>query len=219
MQREIRICGITGACALVFVAAPVTRAQNFYLNVDAGAALAERVEVREFIVRTPNTELKLDPGARISVAGGYNFNEFIGAQLETGFMANEVRRVSGGGDVDATLSHVPLLADIVLRYDQPDCRWAPFVGAGAGGDVSVVDLDHVRTPGGFVVDGTGSDVVFAWQAFAGARYQFNDRMSLGGVYKFYSADGASWDVERAPGNIESGTARVHSFSIDFNLRF
>jgi len=219
MKTKFRFLGLAAGCSLISLASPTgARAQNFYFNADAGVALADNVELRQFVFRTPHAEIKLDPGARVSVAGGYNFNDYLGAQLETGFIANEVKSVSGAGSIDASLGHVPMLADIVLRYDRPENRWMAFAGAGAGGDVSIIDLDHVRA-GGFVVDGTGSDVVFAWQAFAGARYRLNDRMSIGGSYKFYSSSSATWDVENTRGDIRAGTARVHSFGVDFNWRF
>jgi len=61
--------------------------------------------------------------------------------------------------------------------------------------------------------------VFAWQAFAGARYKFNRNMSIGAAYKFFWADEANWDVEHTSGDIKSGSAQTHSFVVDFNLKF
>jgi opacity protein-like surface antigen len=193
--------------------------QNFYLNADLGTSLADDVSIRRFVVPTPGTKFELDPGMHLAVAGGYNFNDYVGAQLETGWIFNEVDNVNGGGSVDASLGHVPMLANVVFRYDQADFPVVPYIGAGAGGDISVINLDHVFAPNGTMVDGAGSDLVFAWQIFAGARYKLNDNMSIGAGYKFFSADGASWDVRHTSGDIQSGTARVHSFGVDFNMKF
>jgi opacity protein-like surface antigen len=112
-----------------------------------------------------------------------------------------------------------MLVDVVFRYDKPQSKWVPYAGAGAGGDASIIELDHIRAPNGTVVDGDGSTVVFAWQLFAGVRYKFNDMMSIGAGYKYYSVDGASWDVSHTSGDIESGTARIHSVGVNFNMKF
>lgn len=197
----------------------VARGQNFYLTADAGVALAQDVSIDRFLVPTRGAKVELDPGVRLSVAGGYNFNNYIGAQIETGIIYNEVDRVQHGGSMDASLGHVPLLADIVLRCDRPESKWVHYLGAGLGGDVSIISVDHVRAPNGVIVDGDGSTVVFAWQAFTGVRYKLAENLSVGGAYKFFWADGASWDVRNARGDIESDTAGVHSFLVDFTFTF
>lgn len=216
MQNTIRSFAVVAGCCLGWLVLPnVGRGQNFYFDAQAGVSLADDLKLSRFVAATPGSKLKLDPGPRLSVAGGYHFNDYIGAQLETGFIANEVEDSDG----DLVISHVPILADVVLRYDKPDCNWVPYAGAGAGGAVSIITLDHVRGPTGGVVDGTGSTVVFAWQVFAGVRYKLNDKMSIGGGYKFFSADGATWDVEDTAGDIKTGTAQVHSFGVDFTMKF
>jgi opacity protein-like surface antigen len=65
----------------------------------------------------------------------------------------------------------------------------------------------------------GSDIVFAWQAFVGLRYRFADNMSVGGGYKYFWADGATWDVEHTPNDIKSDHAAVHSIVVDFTFTF
>ncbi len=220
MKNIIRSLAVVGGCCVGLFALPhVGRSQNFYFDANAGVSLADDVKLNRFLVPTRGAKLELDPGPRLAVAGGYNINEFVGAQIETGYIFNDVRGVNRGGSMDASLSHMPLLADIVVRYDKPDCKWVPYAGLGAGGDVSVITLDHVRAPNGGVVDGNGSDVVFAWQAFVGARYKFVEKMSIGAGYKFFSAAGATWDVSNTSGDVKSGTARVHSFGVDFNMKF
>ncbi|HWN93804.1 MAG TPA: outer membrane beta-barrel protein [Methylomirabilota bacterium] len=210
---------VVSCCFGLFLLPDAGRSQGFYLDVDAGVALAENVNLDRFLVPTPGAKIKLDPGARVSVAGGYNFTDYFGAQIETGFMANNVKSVTGGGRIDAALAHTPVLADVVLRYDKPHSKWIHYVGAGAGADVSIIALDHVRAPNGSVVDGEGSTVVFAWQAFAGVRHKITERISLGAGYKFFFADGASWDVRHTTGDIESDTARIHSLFVNFNIKF
>jgi opacity protein-like surface antigen len=187
--------------------------QNFYFDADMGVALADDVKLRQFVVPTSGIDLELEPGMRLSVAGGYNFNDFVGVQLETGIIHNEV------DNIDASIGHVPMLVNVVFRYDRPESKWVPYAGAGAGGDASLIQVDDVFAPNGTLVDGEESTVVFAWQLFAGVRYKLNDMMSIGAGYKFYSAEGASWDVHGTGGEIETGTADVHSFGVNFNMKF
>jgi opacity protein-like surface antigen len=210
--RSLLVAGVV--CAGVTALSNSVAAQGFYLDADAGVALAEDVKLKTFLVPTPGAKLKLDPGSRVSVSGGYNFNEYIGAGLETGFISN-----LGKDDDDISLSHVPIMANVVLRYDKPDSKWVPFGGAGAGGDVSIIALDDVRAPNGAIVDGSAGSLEFGFQAFAGLRYRFKDNMSLGAVYKFYFSEGAEWDVRRSAGDIETGSAQVHSIGVEFNMTF
>ncbi len=220
MKHTTHSVALLGACCLGLFGSGVSgKAQNFYFNANAGPALADDVRLREFLVPLRGVDVELDPGVRVNVAWGYNFNEYISAGLETGFIYNKVDEVNGAGSFDASLSHVPLLAQFLVRYDKPDCNWIPYGGVAAGGDASTLSLDHVRAPNGSLVDGDDTDVVFAWQLFAGLRYRLNPTMSIGGGYKFYSASGATWDVSRAAGDIETGTARVHSVGVDFTLTF
>ena len=216
MHNTIRTLALVAGCCFGLVGLPgVGFSQHFYVKADTGVSFPEDVDLHRFLTPTPNGKFRLDTGGSFNVAGGYNFNDFVGAQIETGFTYNEVK----GTDGDLALSHVPLLVDIVLRYDRPNCKLVPYLGAGAGGDTSIIYLDWVRAPNGAIVDGSASDVVFAWQVFAGARYRLNDNMSVGAGYKFFWADGASWDVDHSFGDIKTGKAQVHTVSVEFNWTF
>src|SRR4051794_37680074 len=118
MKNTFRSLALVGGCCLgLFAWAEVGHSQGFYFNANAGVSLADDVDIHRFLVPTRGAKVELDPGARLSVAGGYNFCDYLGAQLETGFIFNNVKNVTGGGNIDASLSHVPMLADIVLRCD------------------------------------------------------------------------------------------------------
>ncbi|HWN93864.1 MAG TPA: outer membrane beta-barrel protein [Methylomirabilota bacterium] len=220
MKTIFRSFVLPVSCVLGLFALPEPgRSQGFYLDASAGVSLAENVDLDQFLVRTPGMRMKLDPGGRLSVAAGYNFSDYFGVQIETGSIINNIESITGRGNVDALLMHTPLLVNAVLRYDKADCKWVPYLGAGAGGDVSVIVFDEVTAPNGAVVDGAGSAVVFAWQAFAGVRYKITERISVGAGYKFFWADSPSWDVEDTSGDIEGGKALVHSVVASFNFRF
>lgn len=209
------VMSLATAAACCLVSSPSTaRAQGFYLDANAGVSIAEDVKLKQFL-GPANGKMKLDPGPRLAVAGGYNFTPYLGAQLETGFIANNIDRI-GRSVEDATLSHIPLLADFVVRCDRGD--WVPYLGIGAGGDISVISFDDTRV-GARRLDGSESDLVFAWQAFAGARYKITETLSIGGGYKYFWADGAKWNVENSVGDIATKDAGVHSFGVDVNLKF
>lgn len=220
MGKNNGLLVLVGLCAAGLAASTnIGFSQGFYLNAGAGVAIAEDVDVENFGIAPPSgTKVEFDPGVRLSLAGGYNFNEYFGTELESGFLYNSVKRVGGVSDVDASLSHVPMLANLVFRCDRPDSNWVPFFGGGAGGDVSILTIDDSAG-----LDGSEADFNFAWQAFAGLRYKLTENMSIGGSYKFYSVDKASWDVESGGSTfsdaIRIGWANTHNVMIDFNLKF
>lgn len=221
MKTTIRSCSVIIGCALGLLALPQTgNSQGFYLDVHAGGAIAQDVDLKKMLVNTPGAELDLKPGMHLNVGGGYNINQYFAVQLDTGFIYNRIDNLkqSDGDDGYGALRHIPMVAELVFRYDKPDSKWVPFAGLGAGADWSILALDDIQAPNGAVVDGLAGDVVFAWQAFAGVRYKFTQNMTLGGGYKFYWADGAEWDVD-GPGSIETGHAIIHTLGVDFTMTF
>src|SRR4051794_11773371 len=137
---------------------------------------------------------EMDPGFRFSVAGGYRFNPMISAELETGFIFNQMDAISvpgGSFDVDdVSVSHVPFLGNVVFRFENSS-RIVPFIGAGAGGVLSMLDLDDDDLDS----NESDSDFVFAWQAFAGVVYKINDSMSAGVTYKYLGVDRPEFRIE------------------------
>lgn len=220
MRNTIHTWALVGGCCASLLANDcLGQGKGFYLEANAGPTLAEDVKLKEFLVPLSGVELELDPGSRFSVGGGYNFNEFVSIGAETGFIYNEVDEVGRGGDFDGSLSHVPFMVNVTLRCDRQESRWIPYVSAAAGGNSSIIVVDDVRAPNGRLVDGDDASFVFAWQAAAGVRYRLNPNMSLGAGYKFFWADGATWDVSNSAGDIETGHAEVHSVGVDFRLTF
>jgi hypothetical protein len=39
------------------------------------------------------------------------------------------------------------------------------------------------------------------------------------VYKYFSAESASWDVEDSSGDISAGSQQIHSIGVDFTIKF
>jgi opacity protein-like surface antigen len=214
MQQHLgRWTVVTVCCGLVLGSATAARSQG-YFNMGIGAALPEDVKVTALNgVGTPQgVKLDLDPGVRFSVAGGYNFHPYVGIEIESGFIYNSINGVVGpGGNVgtDASLSHVPIQANLVFRYDQPDCPVVPFAGVGAGGDLSIL-IDNS-------VEESDTKFVFAWQGFGGVRFKVNESMSVGAAYKYYNVQNTSFNLPS--GSFAFGHEGIHSILVDFNWKF
>jgi len=185
---------------------------GFYFNGGIGPAISQDLDLKQF-VGPASGSVQLDPGFHFMVAGGYNFTRWLGVEMETGYIGNNIDRI-GTASADGFMSHIPFLANVVLRYDEDNSRLVPYLSAGAGGDSSILWMDH-----SLGVDGSDSDIVFAFQVSAGLRFKINEVMSAGLAYKYYYADDASWDIQNSGGRISFGAAHVHLITAVFNMKF
>ena len=189
-----------------------------YLNAGAGPAWTPDVTVKEILVPVSGVKAKFDVGSRFDVSGGYRFNRWLAGELEAGVAYNSIRSIAGG-TVDGSIANFPLTANIVFRYPNSS-RWEPYIGGGGGVSISALTLDNASLGSGVTLDGSASDAVFAYQGFAGLRYNFNDRMSLGACYKFLGTGNSSWDVEgAASGHIRIEGLVTHTVGVTFTFRF
>jgi opacity protein-like surface antigen len=158
---------VTAAVATPALRASATDAGKGYLTLDGGVNLMQDVTYEFWGY---SEKLKMDTGFRVGLVGGYNLNEWLGVEVESGFMYNGFKDSS-----DMWLGTVPVLGNVVLRYDN-DSKFVPYIGAGAGGAFTMVE--------GGGVDET--DFVFAWQLKAGVAFKVSDNMSIDLGYKFFS---------------------------------
>src|SRR5437867_8113428 len=180
---------IAGGCgAAMAVSIVTTHAQepssNFYVTGGVGPALTLDTDVKEFFGPTSGAKVRFDTGVRFSVAGGYQFKDWLAVELETGLIYNSVDRVTGSSNADFSVSHVPFLANVVCQCPRM-APIVPYAGVGAGFAASVIDIDSF-TLGTTTVTGSESDIVFAYQAFIGARYELNERMGVSFTYKYFA---------------------------------
>jgi len=148
---------------------------------------------------------EFDPGLRVSVAAGYRFMPMLSAEIETGFLYNELKDAG-----DTSLSHVPLLVNVVFRFENPT-KFVPFIGVGAGGIASFFTIDDI------ISKDDDTDIVFAWQIQAGVHYQINDHMSAGLTYKYLGADNPQFDV--GGGTVRFDPVHNHAIMASFNWSF
>jgi opacity protein-like surface antigen len=195
--------------------------QNFYFKADVGPAFTRDTHIREFFGPVSDVKVKFDPGVRFSAALGYNVLDWLAAEAETGVINNNIDSVTGWTRTEASLSHVPFLGNLVLQCPK-QTRFIPFIGGGLGMDSAILDVRRASN-GSFFLRGTDSDVVFAYQAFGGVRYAFNDQMSLGLAYKYFASGRPTYDVDDFTsgntGRLGLGRGETHSVSVVFTLKF
>jgi opacity protein-like surface antigen len=187
-----------------------------YIRADLGPAITEDPDT-DFFPAVGSATLDLDPGIRFGVAGGAMFGEFFGLELETGWIINEIDSITGFDEVDGHVSQVPFLVNAMFQFKNPT-GLTPFLGAGAGGSATGINLDDADA-GGFEVDGSAGDVVFAWQAFGGLKYELNDHLSVGIIYKYFWSGDAEWEVEDTSQDIDFEGTRTHSISAVVSFSF
>jgi opacity protein-like surface antigen len=158
-----------------------------YVRVGLGAAFTENAEANFLLAGERG--LELDPGFHLSVAGGVMFGDFFGLELETGFILNGISSISGFDNVDGYVVQVPFVANAVGQFRNRTAL-TPFIGAGAGGSLSISQVDRANSSV-FEVEGSDAEVVFAWQLFGGLKYDLAEDLSLGILYKYFgTGDGA-----------------------------
>jgi opacity protein-like surface antigen len=215
MMPNHRLLSIWSVCfALLLATGTSVRADETgpYFGADLGPALTDDPKLKEFPGAGAGGDVDLDAGVRLSLGGGYRFNHWFRAGGETGFI---VHNLDGA---DASLSYVPFLANVEFCLTNKS-RVVPFIGGGPGFAITTISFDDDNLAGGTRVDGSAADAVFAWQIYGGLRYQLNERMSLGAVYKYFDVQSSTWDVDDTSTDIRFGRTHTHSFSVSFSMDF
>lgn len=233
MKKIVRsVGGVCVGCALASAVSGRAGEPGPYFKGEIGPTMTEDVTLRDFL-GLGGGKIEFDPGMRMAVGGGYSFSDFVAVGGETGFTFNYIDNISGNfvGEGDSSIGQVPLLANVVFKFPNPS-RVVPFIGAGAGVSFPFFHADDIvfdPTPGSpgsgdeTIVDGSESDAVFAWQAFAGLKYQINDNMSVGLSYKYLHAESPDWEAEDVFTGLDSEIAisdlRTHAVTFVFTFRF
>jgi len=189
---------------------------------DAGGAMPADADLTLFNGPiTQGGEMKLSAGGQFDMSLGCRLTPWLILEGELGFAFNEVDSIGDWSYPDSGLSHTAFMVNVVV--ERPIGRIIPFAGAGVGGDLS-----YLVFGGGYDYywdwdpDGEAGDFVFAYQAFAGLRYNLGGNCSLGVMYRYFATAAQKWDVDwwSGPG-FDVGVDRIgiHSVSLVFSASF
>jgi opacity protein-like surface antigen len=194
---------------------PATLAPGFYIGGGAGANFMEDTKLKQFVDPISGVNVHFDPGVSFDVHGGYRFCEFFALEGQTGMDANSIHSITGATFSDANIYQVPFIANAVINLPTHS-PLSLFMGAGAGGVASVIDINDITIPSIGTVFGTDTDVTFAYQVFGGIEYALNDRLSVGGKYSYRSVQSPRWGRAVI---IETGHLQNHSVTVGVNFHF
>lgn len=212
------------SCALLACALPaVGQSSRFYVKADVGGNITRDTSLNEFFGPVaPDTKVKLDPGLRAGIAGGYQLTDWFAPEVEIGFLQNKIDSITGADRVhDSWFANVPFLVNGKLQYPNSS-PITPYAGAGVGFSEAVLSVGQIDL-NGTSLHGDMNDTVFAWQAFAGLRYKINEQMGLSVEYRYFRADGATWQADftsnTSSDTMRMGRTQTHAFSLAFDFRF
>ncbi|HEX5219168.1 MAG TPA: porin family protein [Verrucomicrobiae bacterium] len=220
LNRAIRL---TVGLLTIAVTTATAEQGKFYVGGDIGAVVTTDTEIEEWFGSTlaPNSELSFDPGFRLGVRGGYGVTDWFDAEVETGFMVNNIDSATGAAETDASLTQFPLL--INARFHCPAFHGvSPYFGGGLGMSTTYLWADDLVI-NSIELDGTTAGFAFAYQAFAGLRFAINEHMSLSLEYHYFATTGTEMDVDLAVGTfsdeMEIGDTASHTATIGFYYTF
>ncbi len=210
---------------ILVLGAGLAHAQNtrFYVQGDLGGNVTEDLDLKEFFGPVaPGSKVKLDPGLRAGVRGGYQVCDYFAPEVELGFYGNRIDSITGATRVhDASFANVPFLLNARLQYPNRS-RLTPYIGGGVGFAESLLSVDEIVI-NDIHVHGDNSDTVFAYQAFAGLRFTLNPQMGISLEYHYFVADSPKWQSDFSFGTpsdtMSFGRSYTHAASIAFDFRF
>ena len=219
--------GANIAQAQIAQAQPVTQVQTYsylpegagpYFRVGIGPSFYQNGRLTGF--GGPfSARVEYNEGLASDVAVGYAFNQYVATDFELGFNGAEINNVdaSGFNTHNSYLYNFPFLANVILSYPIPQSIVTPYIGVGVGGANDVFDAGNNF---GGEVSGSQNDVVFAWQAFAGLRFQLNPQISIGIGYKYFGTGNPTFSYPPSP-NFDVGFdgVRTHSILFTFQMNF
>lgn len=222
-----RFFGLATASLLAWGGVSSTSAQlgdSFYPEgcygwYEAGPAFVEQAALRDFFGNAVNgNAVKFDPGFHFGIGIGEQLASFLRVEVESGFNYNKLNSIAGATASSGNFYRVPVMGNVVLQFAN-STGLVPVIGAGVGGQWIGFDAQNVSL-GGTTVNESSETWVFGYQVYAGVRYEFNERFSLGVFYHYTVADAPSWKFDAIPaGNLKLDSIRTHSVSLTLGWLF
>jgi opacity protein-like surface antigen len=197
----------------------VQAAQVVHGWYELGASVIDDASLESFgLVPVSGNEVQFDPGFRFGIGMGAELTRFLRLEVESGFHYNSIDKITGATASQGNLYQIPLMGNVVLQFPNRT-GIIPVVGAGVGAFYSILDSDGI-TLGGATLVGTEETWGFAYQGFAGLRYDFRQDMGLGVFYRYMVSDGPSWELGGgAVPDFKLDQVRSHNLSIALNFKF
>jgi opacity protein-like surface antigen len=157
----------------LIVAASSAKAQDrsekgFYFTVGAGINWAT--------MGAWGSDMPADPGFALNGSIGYDFNKWIGAELNSGYLYNS------GTYQDTPLHQVPVILNALVHFP-PHSKFDPYLGLGLGGNVEHSKHTILDPEEGYLLVGTtGGDAAF--QFTAGMNYYIREKIAVGAHYRY-----------------------------------
>ena len=193
-----------------------------YTKFEIGPTFQQDGEITKFTGFPDGNNISYDVGFAFDAAIGYAFNKWVSVEGEFGWNGASIDRAQGIQESDTFLYNAPFLVNAVFQYPIPRTRVVPYVGGGVGGSVAVFDTD-IFSNGSVTLVGNDATVVFAYQAFAGVRFEINENMSAGIGYKYFGTTDSTFSFDAAFGgpDLELGISGVstHMVLFSFNVKF
>jgi opacity protein-like surface antigen len=177
-----------------------------------------------------DVNLKLSPGFSVNGGLGERLSDWLAVEVQGGFLYHNVDEIdvanSGFRSIDASLLQVPIYFNFVFELPLQS-RLTPYAGVGAGAMINWLDIDDQFATGGaepVSVDGSSTEINFAFQAFAGARLSLGERGAVELTYRFMAAGSPTWSLEEADssnnvGNLKADDLFVHALTLGFLVEF
>jgi len=172
----------------------------------------------------PSGKVNYNVGVSGYAAFGFAFNRYIGLDFQTGYTWGQMNSVQNYVANDSTMGNIPFLGNLTLSLPIPHSNIIPYIGGGIGGSDSIFDA-HTFYPIAAPINnntlyGSQSDVVFAWQAFAGVRFQLDPNISLGIGYDFFMTGNPTFSYPPGPNlNAEFQGIRAHTILFTLQANF
>jgi opacity protein-like surface antigen len=161
-------------------------------------------------------------GARGDVVLGYNINQSLAAEFDTGLLWNSADKIgtnslSSIGQSFDTYT-IPVLVNFIYRIPIKG-PWSSYVGIGVGGAATILVYNLNGS------DLTDCNFVFAYQAEAGFTYKLSQSASFGIAYDFLGTTDPSWDLSQTIGastasyHLKEKGFYTHSITLSFTWDF
>lgn len=189
-----------------------------YFRLGVGPSFFQNGQLTQFggPVSSP---VKYRTGLAAEGAFGWAFNKYVATDFEVGYVGAKIDNVPGYNSDNSYIYNVPFLANVTLSYPIPHTIVVPYIGAGVGGADVIFDTDSFGPSPNNYVTGRENDVVFAWQAFAGLRFQLARNLSLGVGYKYFATADPTFTYPPDNFNVGFDGVRTHSVMASLEWEF